>query len=229
MENLPGNKKYGTLFMAANHLGNERDTPLRTLEQLQNCDLLVFEEAKIARKMLKQAKIMRKFLLFNEHRQKETLERVKNCLLNKKNVCYLSDQGSPTLCDPGSELASLALKLGASLKVIPGPSCLTAAMSACPFLINHFVFTGLLPRKKEQRIKEIRKYLALKTTIITLDTPYRREQTLSLFYDIVGKTRKAFLALDISGPNETYFLGPLNKIREQTKNLEKLNFVLIIN
>ena len=102
----------------------------------------------------------------------------------------MSDQGSPTLCDPGSALSNLAFKINAPLKVISGPSSVPAAMSACPFPINDFVFTGLLPRKNEEKEKKIKQYLKLKTTIIVLDTPYRRKQTLEIFAALCGSQKK---------------------------------------
>lgn len=224
-------KKRGkevSLIMASNHLGNEDDLPLRSKEALQNSDLVVFEEARPARKALKASGVKREFLLFNEHAQKDTLEEVRRALKKGQTVCYMSDQGSPTFCDPGAELAATAHELEKEIQVIPGPSSLTAAMSACPFPINGFVFTGLLPRKKEERLAELKKYLSLKKPLITLDAPYRREALLESFEDLVGGKQKALLALDISGPEESYLYGSLKEIRKKTKSLGKINFVLIL-
>ena len=221
-------KPIGTLYMAANHLGNDEDTPSRSLEALRLCDLVVFEEAKVARKTLKKAGITKEFLLYNEHRQDETIELVRKSLKKGKKVCYMSDQGSPTLCDPGSELTKCAFELGSTLKVIPGPSSVSSAMSACPFKINGFIFTGLLPRKKEERQRELKRYLNLKLPLITLDAPYRREALLEAIETSDSK-RKVFLALDISGPDEAYHYGSLKEVRKKTKDLGKINFILILS
>ncbi len=224
------NKKrsLGTLHMAANNIGIEKDTPVRALEALKESALLIFEEAKGARKALKQAHIKKNFALFNEHNQQDILELAKEHLQQGSDVCYMSDQGSPTLCDPGQGLTEMAFQIKAPIKVIPGPSSVTAAMSACPFPINDFFFTGLLPRKPEEKEKKIKHYLKLKTCLIILDTPYRRKQTLETFANLMGAKTKAFLALDISGENESYFLGTFKSLMEQTKDLGKLNFILII-
>ena len=222
-------KKKGTLYMLSYHLGEDKDTPPRTLELLKEGKLLVFEEAKVARKALKQAGITKQFLLYNEHKQQDSLVRVKETLKAGESVCYMSDQGSPNLCDPGQNLTKCAFELEAPVRVIPGPSSLIAAMSACPFPINGFIFTGLLPRKKEERLRNLKRYAQLKQPIITLDAPYRREALLEACEDLFGKRKSVFLALDISGEFETYFCGMVSKIREKTKEIGKLNFILIIS
>lgn len=226
---MKAEKKTGTLYMAANNIGDVLDTPSRSLEALRNSDLVVFEEAKGARKALKQAGIQKKFALFNEHHQEDVLKLAKEHLKSGKNVCYMSDQGSPTLCDPGAALSSLAFQMNAPIKVVPGPSSVTAAMSACPFPINDFIFTGLLPRKDSDRERKLKSYLKIKTTLIILDTPYRRKQMIETLITLVGTNRKALLAMDISGEKESYYFGSLKKIQEKTKDLEKLNFILILS
>ena len=227
-QDLVTKKKKIGLIMASNHLGKEEDLPFRSKEALKNSDLVIFEEARPARQALKASQVTREFLLFNEHTQKETLEEVRKALKKGKTVCYMSDQGSPTLCDPGSAIAAIAYELSSPLEVIPGPSSIIAAMSACPFPINSFIFTGLLPRKKEERAEELEKYIKIGKPLITLDAPYRREALLEHFKELLGEKHKALLAIDISGPEEDYIFGSLKEIQKKTKLLGKVNFVLIL-
>ena len=222
-------KKNGTLYMVANNIGDILDTPNRSLEILRDSHFVIFEEAKGARKALKQAGVQKKFALFNEHYQEDVLKLAKEYLKKGKNVCYMSDQGSPTLCDPGAALSALAFQINAPIKVIPGPSSVTAAMSACPSPINDFIFTGLLPRKDSDRERKLKSYVKIKTTLIILDTPYRRKQVIETLMTLVGSNRKALLALEISGKEEAYHYGSLKTIQEKTKDLEKLNFILILS
>ena len=215
--------------MLSYHLGEEKDTPPRTLELLKEGKLLVFEEAKVARKALKQAGVTKQFLLYNEHQQQDSLDRVKEALKAGDSVCYMSDQGSPTLCDPGQSLTKCAFEIDAPVRIIPGPSSIIAAMSACPFPLNGFVFTGLLPREKENRVRQLKRYSQLRQPIVTLDVPYRREALLESCEEAFGKKKSVFLALDISGEFENYHCGTVSKIKEKTKDLGKLNFILIIS
>ena len=126
-------KIRGKLTVASNSIGNDKDVPQRTLEAIRSSDLLVFEEDRPARRLLKLAGVHRDYFKHNEHKDNETLEEVRNYLIAGKSVFYCSDQGSASLADPGKELTSIAFELGVKIEVIPGPSSITAAISACPF------------------------------------------------------------------------------------------------
>ena len=223
-------KNRGTLFMLSNHIGHEQDIPARSLIALSTADLLVFEEDRPARLALKAAKVHREYLKFSEHIQKETLEQVHNFLKKGKTVAYMSDQGCPTLADPGRPLLQLAYQLNASIKVVPGPSSITAAMSACPFDFSSYIYAGFLPRQSDQRMAKLKQYAALGQALVILDTPYRLKALLSACKEVFPKKRQGFLALDISGENEAYFSSPLSSLESQVSHLlqKKLNFVMIV-
>lgn len=217
----------GTLTMASSHIGNIEDTPLRTLSALRNCELLIFEEDRPARLLLKQAGIHKPYLKYNEHDPQETLDILREHLKAGKSAVYISDQGCPTLADPGRQLTEVAYSLQASIRVIPGPSSLTAAISACPFRMEQFFFQGFLHPETAKRDRELVALKDNKSPIIILDTPYRLEKVLTSCIETFTEPRKAFLALDISGENEQFLVGSFTKLREATKG-KKLNFVLII-
>tara|TARA_Y100001970_G_C14132475_1_gene802484 strand:+ start:575 stop:1228 length:654 start_codon:yes stop_codon:yes gene_type:complete len=214
--------------MAANHIGNLDDTPRRTLEAIQKADLLIFEEDRTARKLLKAAKVFRPYLKYNEHHQKEVLSQVRRALNESHQVAYISDQGNPCLADPGRFLVAEGLRQKAQLKVIPGPSSITSAISACPFDMSSFHYEGFLPQKTALRAKAINLFKKTKVPVILLDTPYRREALLEALFEAFSHSRKALIAIDISGPEEVYHYGTLSELKKETKSLGKLNFVLII-
>tara|TARA_B100001094_G_scaffold317335_1_gene359609 strand:- start:13 stop:702 length:690 start_codon:yes stop_codon:yes gene_type:complete len=223
-------QKYsGTIFFAANSIGEPQDIPNRALEQLREAELVIFEEDKPARRTLKQARIHRHYLKMNEHCDSEALDATRKTLESGGNVIYMSDQGCPTLADPGQKLAELGFMLNAKIKVIPGPSSITAALSCCPFLNGPFHYCGFLPRKKEPRRKELDKLKQLHCPIVILDAPYRLQNLLADTQEILGN-RKATLSLDISGEWEEHLYGSLSQLRENIANLnKKLNFVLVVS
>ena len=226
----PTNKqefKYGTLYLSANHIGCVDDIPPRALELQKTCDLVVFEENRQARRVLKQAGVTRQWLRYNEHHQEDSLEQIRETLKSGKNVIYMSDQGCPTLADPGKNLLRLAYALKARVKMIPGPSAITAAISACPFDLERFVYQGFLSQKTTQRSQEIIKISKEKMPIIILDTPYRLSNLLSSFKD-QGLSKKIFIAFDITGEDEQYCVGSASELCKLNSEKNKRNFVLII-
>lgn len=212
--------------MAANHIGCSDDISSRSLALLRTADLVVFEEDRPARAALKLAGIHRDYLKFNEHHQKDSLDEIQSALSQGKTVIYMSDQGCPTLEDPGKELNKLAFSMNSELKVIPGPSSLTAALSAAPFEAKRIHFLGFAPRETAKRLLFFKEHLDESAACALMDTPYRLRALVSSL-DEYCPTRKALLAIDISGENERYLYGTISKILKELPS-EKLNFVLVL-
>ncbi len=214
--------------MAATHIGCSEDTPRRTLAALQSSELLIFEEDRPARLLLKLAGIQKHYVKFNEHNPTEIIDLLYRHLKEGKSAVYVSDQGCPTLADPGRQLLEAAYAARALIRVIPGPSSITAAISACPFPMQRFLFQGFLSAETAQRERELAQLTNHENPIVILDTPYRLEKLLVACSHIFDRSRKAFLALDISGEHESYLIGSFSKLLESPRE-GKLNFVLIIS
>ncbi len=217
----------GSLIMASTHIGNLEDTPLRTLHALRECELLIFEEDRPARLLLKQAGLQKNYLKYNEHQAQDTLDKLRDHLRAGKSAVYVSDQGCPSLADPGRKIVELAHAIQAPIKVIPGPSSVTSAIAACPFPMEQFLFQGFLSPESAERDWQLLNLKETKTPIVILDTPYRLDKLLESCIHTFTESRKAFLALDISGENEMYLVGSFSKLLEKVRG-RKLNFVLII-
>jgi 16S rRNA (cytidine1402-2'-O)-methyltransferase len=212
--------------MAANALGNPSDIPLRSLEALRTADLIVFEEDKVARQTLKAASIHRDYLRLTEHLELDTIDAVKKALKSGQTVVFMSDQGTPTLADPGKKLLEVAYAAGAHVSPIPGPSSVTAALSICPFLNGPFLYLGFPPREPEERDAWLAHYSQVEFPLVILDTPYRRPALIASCMKVLGNDRRSLLVFDISGPDEAVHLDKLENLASIEK--DKINFVLVI-
>lgn len=222
-------KLKGRLIMASHSIGEAQDIPLRSLEALRTADLLIFEEDRGARSALKSAGIHREYLRYNEHDQKQTLEILTESFRNGKTAVYMSDQGCPGLADPGREIVRVAVREKAEIRVVPGPSSLTAAIAACPFDMAEFHFCGFAPRENEARERQLMEWNTLGVPLALMDTPYRLAALLESCKKVFGENHMATLALDLSGTEEVIWNDSLRAIHEGTKELGKLNFVLILD
>ena len=144
------------LIIAGNHIGNPQDIPLRTLEMVKKADLLIFEEDRPARLVLKTAKVHRDYLKLNENRAEEAIQGAHQCLKNNQIVLYMSDQGMPSNADPGFQLVELAMSLMVEIEIIPGPSSISAAIAASPVRIDQYNYMGFLKRKPEERRAQLK-------------------------------------------------------------------------
>ncbi|MBF0440740.1 MAG: hypothetical protein HQK54_02435 [Oligoflexales bacterium] len=223
-------EKNGIFILAANTIGRYDDIPQRSLKALRESDLLIFEEDRPARLALKTAGIHREYLKYSEHRNANTIYLFKKFLKEDKVVCYMSDQGMPTIADPGRELLEIAYELGSRVEVIPGASSITAALSACPFLYGSFKYHGFVERKREDRITTLKKIAEENDPVILVDTPYRLKNLIDDCIISHGPKRMALLAMDISGPRENFLFNNMESLQKTVSRLEeKINFVLILS
>ena len=218
----------GRMIMAANSLGRPEDIPPRTLAALKAATLVVFEEDRVARQTLKAAGIHRDYLRYSEHHQTETLNQVQACVRSGGTVVYVSDQGTPTLADPGLDVLIAARVAGARVEVIPGPSAVTAALSAFPHPFSGFIYAGFLPREETDRRRAIHQYSGSELPIVLMDTPYRLDALIASCSQTLKHPWRLFVALEIGNATELYWDGTIAEVQEKAAALEeKLNFVLI--
>ncbi|MCX6117057.1 MAG: SAM-dependent methyltransferase [Proteobacteria bacterium] len=221
--------QVGHLIMASNSLGNNLDIPQRSLDAVKNSDIVIFEEDRVARQVLKTAGIHREYLKFNEHAQKDTLDEVRNALKKNQTITYMSDQGCPTIEDPGSAVLEIAYSLKSKVTVIPGPCSISAALSACPFATHGYLFAGFLPREQVDRVKKLKDLSSLRVPLVIMDTPYRLHALIDSCMDVFGKGRKVLLAIDISGEQERFICDNLENCKKLCLSMQdKLNFVLVV-
>ena len=63
----------------------------------------------------------------------------------------VSDAGTPLLSDPGFELVRAAARAGYTVRAIPGPSAVTAALAIAALPAQRFCFEGFLPARAAER------------------------------------------------------------------------------
>ncbi|MEI6397297.1 MAG: SAM-dependent methyltransferase [Pseudomonadota bacterium] len=230
MTNSPSKAPIGTLWMAATTLGDIKDIPLRSLELLKECPFLVFEEDKQARQFLKAAGVQRQWMRYTEQREAFTLEELEKELLAGNDALYMSDQGTPGLADPGRDLVEVALRVGAKLRCVPGPSSLTATISVCPIDCRRFQFAGFAPRDEQDREDFLRQHLDHPWPIVLFDTPYRMRQFFETLAKVLhGSDRKIFVGVDISGEHEDFWWDTADGVFKRVTELpEKRNYVVIV-
>jgi 16S rRNA (cytidine1402-2'-O)-methyltransferase len=220
---------HGKLILAANSLGRPEDIPLRSLENIRQADVVVFEEPRVARQTLKAAGIQRDFLKFSEHEESAPLGEIETALRQGKTVVYMSDQGMPVLADPGRTLLNLAQQLRSTIEVIPGPSSVTAALAACSFYEGSFFYQGFLGREPQHRLKELAALRQFNVPVVILETPYRRQALCEAVAEVYPADRKVLLAIDITGEHEQYVSTHCRTLVNQSAAIAgKLNFVMII-
>lgn len=194
------------LHVVSTPIGNPKDITLHAVEILKSADLVIGEEMKALRQILKNAGVMAaKTETLNEHSTDKDIEFfVGEC--RSKIVALVSDCGTPGFCDPGADLVKACRKAGVAVHSAPGASSLMTLLSLCGERVDEFVFRGFLPAKKEERFKTLKALTGETRAIILMDTPYRLRLLLE---DVAAHfpNRLCVVGLNLTAENEKIIHG----------------------
>ena len=222
----------GTLFIVATPIGNLDDITFRAVEILKSIDIVLAEDTRHSKKLLKHLNIAKPIRAFHEHNEREKTKTIIDELHSGESIALISDAGTPLISDPGYFLVAQAKKEGLRVVPIPGASALITALSASGLASDSFTFLGFLPSKQTARIKLLKSLLYQTETSIFYESPKRILATLTDMYAIFGGSREVCLAKELTKLFETIQTDSIpNLIKYLTadENNQKGEFVLLIS
>ena len=222
----------GTLFIVATPIGNLDDITFRAVETLDSIDIILAEDTRHSKKLLKHLNIVKPVRAFHEHNEREKTKAIIDELHSGKSIALISDAGTPLISDPGYFLVAQAKKEGVIVVPIPGASALITALSVSGLASESFTFSGFLPSKQAARIKLLKTLLNETVTSIFYESPKRILATLSDMHVIFGSSRKVCLAKELTKVFETVQTDSIpNLIKYLTadENNQKGEFVILIS
>lgn len=220
----------GTLYLVSTHIGNINDLTFRSKRVIAACDVIICEELKLARILLKNLSLFKELIELNEHNEKEVSHEIINLLKSGKSCALISDAGSPIFSDPGKILVNLARSNQIPIAIVPGPDSLIPSLITSGFDVSKFFFAGWLSRKSEERKGQLVNLKRINSTIAIMETPYRIKQLLTDVLEIFGDEIEVCLACDLTTENEKFIRGSVKKVYNEVMQIgRKFEFVLIIN
>ena len=171
------------MYLVATPIGNLADISLRALQVLQLADTIACEDTRHTQTLLRAYGVERagaQLLALHRHNELEAAAQVVQRLHTGQRVAYVSDAGTPAISDPGARLAALVRAAGLRIVPVPGPSCVTAALSVAGVDIGDnqdggFVFAGFLPSKSTERLASVAALAAEPRAVVLLEAPHRIE------------------------------------------------------
>lgn len=219
----------GVLYLVATPIGNFDDITIRALNILKSVDVIVGEEIRECRRLLKHYGIDKPIELINEHNEQEDSDKIIGLLKADKNIALISDSGTPVFSDPGRLLVRKAIIQKIKVIPLPGASSLMPALTISGFDIEKFVFVGWLSPKSDKRKIELRELLKEKRTMVLMDTPYRLLQLLRDMSEVFGNSRKLSISYNLTMENEEIFYGTAKYLYESlSKRNLKGEFVIVV-
>lgn len=225
--NALGRLVPGTLFVVATPIGNLEDLSFRAVRVLREVKVIACEDTRHTRLLLQRHAIATPLVSYHEHNERSrTTELVRRLLLGE-SVALVSDAGTPLLSDPGYTLIRQAIASGVPVVPIPGPSAITAALSAAGLPTDRFVFLGFLPRKSAERRRVLEAVQAIPWTLVLFEAPTRAEATLKDLQAVLGE-RPIALMRELTKRYEEILRGTPKEVLAQAQGRRLRGEVTIV-
>jgi 16S rRNA (cytidine1402-2'-O)-methyltransferase len=130
----------------------------------------------------------------------------------------ISDAGTPLLSDPGYVLVKTAAERGIAVSPVPGPSALTAALSAAGLPVQRFVFAGFLPPKQGARRSALEDLRHESGVAVLFESTHRILELLEDIREVLGPERDLVLARELTKLHETFLRGTAGEILSRLQN-----------
>ncbi|MEE8075398.1 MAG: 16S rRNA (cytidine(1402)-2'-O)-methyltransferase [Candidatus Binatia bacterium] len=206
----------GTLYIVASPIGNLEDITLRALRVLKEVDLIAAEDTRHTKKLLAHYGIATPLTSYHQHNEIAKSASLVQRLNSGCRVALISDAGTPIVSDPGFRLVQGAIHAGIPVVPIPGPSALTAVLSASGLPSERFVFEGFLPARKSQRRERLRILREEPRTLVFYEVPHRVEESLQDLLEVLGE-REMVLGREMTKLHEEFIRGSVSELAGQAK------------
>ena len=199
----------GVLFVCATPIGNLGDISERLRETLGSVDVVYAEDTRRTGKLLSHLGVDVPLLSLFAGNEMERSERLVGEVSQGRRVALVSDAGTPAVSDPGAPAVAMALERGLTVRVVPGPSAVTAALAVSGLGGDRFVFEGFLPRKGRERQRRIESICGEERPVVLFVTPHRAAQDLSDLAISCGEERRVVVTRELTKLHEEVWSGTL--------------------
>jgi 16S rRNA (cytidine1402-2'-O)-methyltransferase len=208
--------KAGCLFIVSTPIGNLGDITLRAIEVLKAAALVVAEDSRRTRGLLSHLGIGGKPVkALNAHASARAVDEVVEALLGGDDVAYATDAGTPSVSDPGRALVAQAARRGLDVRVVPGPSAVTATIALSGMVDSGFTFRGFLSRKGSARKHSLTEIVASALPTLLFESPERIADTLGELAALAPE-REAFVGRELTKLHEEGLRGTLSELAART-------------
>jgi 16S rRNA (cytidine1402-2'-O)-methyltransferase len=202
----------GILYVVATPLGNLSDLSERGAEVLRSVRVVAAEDTRRTRGLLSYLGATATVLSFHAHSGEHRLEALLEILRSGRDVALVSDAGTPSVSDPGTELVALAREAGVTVVPLPGPSAVATALSAAGLPADRYLFLGFVPRKGRERARLLSRAAAEEWTVVLFEAPTRLVALLEDLIPLAGADHTAVVAREMTKVHEEIRHGTLGEL-----------------
>ncbi len=221
----------GKLFIVATPIGNLEDLTPRARQTLAEVDLVAAEDPRHTGRLLSHIGVKTRLLALHDHNEQQVVPKLIAALESGQSIALVSDAGTPLVSDPGYRLVQAAHANGIVVSPIPGPSAVTAALSAAGLPTDRFCFEGFLPAKKAARLNALETLGRETRTLVFYESVHRIADMLADLCDVFGDERTAFIGRELTKMHEECVQDSLGSLRDKIADgsiVGKGEFVIVV-
>ena len=174
------------MYVVATPIGHLDDLSARAIATLRSVTVVAAEDTRVTRPLLTRIGARARLIAAHQHNEESAAARVVGLLLEGVSVALVSDAGTPAISDPGTRIVAATREAGLRVVPIPGPSALTAMLSASGLAQGGFVFGGFLPQRAGPRERRLRDLAQLGLAVVLFEAPHRIVATCGAIASVFG-------------------------------------------
>jgi len=217
----------GTLYVVSTPIGHPDDITLRALATLRRVTVIASEDPRVTQALLAHHGIAATVTSYGPFQRLDKVRLLLHRLMQGQDVALVSDNGTPVIYDPGSLFVAAAHQAGIPVKVIPGPSTMTAAPAISGFSGDAIIFEGHLPstsRRLAQYFSQLRKE---RRTLVFYVDPRALIRLLKILAQILP-ARQIAIAMNLTTSKETLSRGVPGELLDQIGPVPRDSAVTVV-
>ncbi len=217
------------VYIVPTPIGNLEDITLRALRILKEASIIVAEDTRVIKHLLKQYAIPYPEIISLHNANENTkvdfiIQKIKDVPV----VAVVSDAGTPSISDPGYRIVNSCIESNIPFQTLPGATAFVPALVNSGLPTHSFQFDGFLPHKKG-RETQIKSYQNINHTVVLYESTHRIIKTLQQFKVWLGDDRLISVSREISKMHEETVRGTVAEVLAYyEKNITKGEFVIIL-
>lgn len=201
------------LYLVPTPLGNLKDITLRTLEVLQQVDVILCEDTRTSSKLLRHYNIHKPLSPYHQHNEHKIVAHLTEQLAAGKTIALITDAGTPGISDPAFLLVRECIRNNIKVECLPGATAFVPALVNSGLPVNRFVFEGFLPLKKGRQTL-LKQLAEEERTMAFYESPMRLLKTLQEFIQYFGAERQCSVSRELTKMFEENYRGTLQQVHD---------------
>jgi 16S rRNA (cytidine1402-2'-O)-methyltransferase len=202
----------GALTVVGTPIGNLGDISPRAVESLVGADIIYCEDTRRTRKLLSALGVPAPRLVrLDQHNEAVLAGQVVAAVRSGRSTVLVSDAGMPAISDPGSRIVQALADAALPVRVVPGPSAVSAALAVSGLPAGRYWFAGFLPRKGPERAVRLTELAGSGMTAVLYEAPHRVARTVADLAETCGPSRPFVAARELTKLHEEVWRGTLGE------------------